>query len=324
MSQRFLSAYGPIAQHFQTTGGICSQRQAYRAEMRQRFASWAKLLVRSGPPKGWGGPGRGPRLPEERLSLNNLTKPVQVLRLGERGRSGILSSKLYLEFVDHEPWYGTRFWCSSSAPSVSERSRPWKTLHSSRRCTWNWRPYATASPTWKPPWRCSSATPRHCAGPDYAEKIVETIRDPLLVLTADLRVQVANPAFYHTFQVHPAETEGQLIYQLGNGQWDIPALRTFLEELLPHNTVFNDYEVTHTFEQVGPRTMLLNARRLDDVQLILLAIEDITVRTQTERRLQQEIAERQRLEREPSGSPILPSSAASRAASRMNSAIRSG
>ena len=133
---------------------------------------------------------------------------------------------------------------------------------------------------------------------DYAEKIVETIRDPLLVLTADLRVQVANPAFYHTFQVHPAETEGQLIYQLGNGQWDIPALRTFLEELLPHNTVFNNYEVTHTFEQVGPRTMLLNARRLDDVQLILLAIEDITVRTQTERRLQQEIAERQRLERD--------------------------
>ena len=102
---------------------------------------------------------------------------------------------------------------------------------------------------------------------DYAAKIVETIRDPLLVLTADLRVQVANPAFYHTFQVHPAETEGQLIYQLGNGQWDIPALRTLLEELLPHNTVFNDYEVTHTFEQVGPRTMLLNARRLDDVQL---------------------------------------------------------
>ena len=102
---------------------------------------------------------------------------------------------------------------------------------------------------------------------EYAEKIVETIRDPLLVLTADLRVQVANPAFYHTFQVHPAETEGQLIYQLGNGQWDIPALRTFLEELLPHNTVFNNYEVTHTFEQVGPRTMLLNARRLDDVAL---------------------------------------------------------
>ena len=101
-----------------------------------------------------------------------------------------------------------------------------------------------------------------------------------------------------TFQVHPAETEGQLIYQLDHGQWDIPALRTLLEELLPQNTVFNDYEVTQTFERIGPRTMLLNARRLDDVPLILLAMEDITVRTQTERRLQQEMAERQRLERD--------------------------
>jgi two-component system CheB/CheR fusion protein len=133
---------------------------------------------------------------------------------------------------------------------------------------------------------------------EYAEKIVETIRDPLLVLTADLRVRVANPAFYHTFQVRPAETEGQLIYQLDHGQWDIPALRTLLEELLPHNTVFNDYEVTQTFERIGPRTMLLNARRLDAVQLILLAMEDITARKQTERRLQQEMAERQRLERD--------------------------
>ena len=122
--------------------------------------------------------------------------------------------------------------------------------------------------------------------------------DPLLVLTADLRVRVANPAFYHTFQVRPAETEGQLIYQLDHGQWDIPALRTLLEELLPHNTVFNDYEVTQTFERIGARTMLLNARRLDAVQLILLAMEDITARKQTERRLQEEIAERQRLERD--------------------------
>ena len=65
-----------------------------------------------------------------------------------------------------------------------------------------------------------------------AAQIVETIRDPLLVLTADLRVQVANPAFYHTFQVHPAETDGQLIYQLDHGQWDIPALRTLLEEIV--------------------------------------------------------------------------------------------
>ena len=138
------------------------------------------------------------------------------------------------------------------------------------------------------------------------------------------RVQVANPAFYHTFQVRPAETEGQLIYQLDHGQWDIPALRTLLEELLPQNTVFNDYEVTHTFEQVGPRTMLLNARRLDDVQLILLAIEDITVRTRPRDGFSRKSASASGWNATPSGSPISPSSAASRAASRMNSAIRSG
>ena len=135
------------------------------------------------------------------------------------------------------------------------------------------------------------------AAQEVAQQIVKTVRDPLLVLTPDFRVQSANPAFYQLFHVSPAETEGQSIYALGNGQWDIPALRTLLEELLPHNTVFNDYEMTHTFERIGPRTMLLNARRLDAVQFILLAMEDITVRTQNERRLQQEIAERQRLER---------------------------
>jgi signal transduction histidine kinase len=125
------------------------------------------------------------------------------------------------------------------------------------------------------------------AAQTVADQIVETVRDPLLVLTPDFRVQSANPTFYQLFQVRPTETVGQLIYQLGNGQWDIPALRTLLEELLPHNTVFNDYEVTHTFERIGPRTILLNARRLDHVELILLAMEDITVRTQIERQLQQ-------------------------------------
>ncbi len=120
-----------------------------------------------------------------------------------------------------------------------------------------------------------------------AHQIVETVRDPLLVLTPDFRVQSANPAFYQLFHVSPAETAGQHISALGNGQWDIPALRTLLEELLPHNTVFNDYEVTHTFERIGPRTILLNARRLDHVERILLAMEDITVRTQIERQLQQ-------------------------------------
>jgi nitrogen-specific signal transduction histidine kinase len=151
---------------------------------------------------------------------------------------------------------------------------------------------------------------------DATEQIVETVREPLLVLTPDFRVQSANPAFYQLFQVRPAETEGQLIYQLGNGQWDIPALHTLLEEILPQNTVFNDYEVTHDFEHIGPRTILLNARRLDNVAFILLAMEDITAHKHAATQLQQqqarlerqvhertaalrsEMAERQRLERE--------------------------
>jgi two-component system, chemotaxis family, CheB/CheR fusion protein len=151
---------------------------------------------------------------------------------------------------------------------------------------------------------------------EVAHQIVETVRDPLLVLTPEFRVQWASPAFYQLFHVRPAETEGQHLYVLGNGQWDIPALRALLEEILPQNMVFNDYAVTHDFEHIGPRTILLNARRLDHVALILLAMEDITARTQAEASLQehqaqlerqvqertaalyQEMAERQRLERE--------------------------
>ena len=129
---------------------------------------------------------------------------------------------------------------------------------------------------------------------DAAEHIVETVRDPLLVLTSDFRVQSANPAFYQLFQVRPAETAGQSIYQLGNGQWDIPALHTLLEEILPQNTVFNDYEVTHDFEHIGPRTILLNARRLDHVDFILLAMEDITACTQAEAILQEHQAQLER------------------------------
>ena len=79
---------------------------------------------------------------------------------------------------------------------------------------------------------------------DTAEHIVETVREPLLVLTADFHVQSANPAFYHLFAVHPTETIGQPLYHLGNGQWDIPALHTLLEQILPQDTVFNDYTVT--------------------------------------------------------------------------------
>jgi len=117
---------------------------------------------------------------------------------------------------------------------------------------------------------------------DYAESIVASMRSPLVVLDEGLRVKTASAAFYETFRVTPAKTEGRLIYDLGNGQWNIPALRMLLEELLPKKEVIDDFEVRHTFEWIGPRIMLLNARRL--VQgggtnpLIVLAIEDLTDR----------------------------------------------
>ncbi|MDX1531288.1 MAG: PAS domain-containing protein, partial [Rhodothermales bacterium] len=112
----------------------------------------------------------------------------------------------------------------------------------------------------------------------FASHIVDTIRESLLVLDTDLRVLKANESFYETFQVSPDETEGHLIYELGDGQWDLPELRTLIERILPENEAFNDYEVAHDFEHIGRRTMLLNARRLDNQQRILLAIEDVTDR----------------------------------------------
>jgi len=127
---------------------------------------------------------------------------------------------------------------------------------------------------------------------EYAESIVDTVREPLVVLDADLRVVSANRSFYGTFRVTPEETEGRLLYELGNRQWDIPELRRLLEEILPQNTSFEDYEVEHDFETIGRRTMLLNARRIyreaNKTQLILLAIEDITERKRAEEALRVE------------------------------------
>src|SRR4030095_575604 len=113
-----------------------------------------------------------------------------------------------------------------------------------------------------------------------------TSRDPLIVLRADLRVNTANEAFYKTFKTTPDQTEGRSIYDLGDQQWNIPKLRMFLEDILPRNSFFNDFEVTHDFPQIGRRTMLLNARRLDlddgAPQMILLAIQDVTDRERAE------------------------------------------
>lgn len=112
------------------------------------------------------------------------------------------------------------------------------------------------------------------------EDIVDTVREPLIVLDSDLRVLSANRSFFKSFRVTPGETIGNLIFDLGNRQWDIPGLRTLLEELLPQNNKFDDYEVEHIFSNIGHKIMLLNARRIthqeEGAQKILLAIEDIT------------------------------------------------
>ncbi|HEY0073656.1 MAG TPA: PAS domain-containing sensor histidine kinase [Abditibacteriaceae bacterium] len=122
----------------------------------------------------------------------------------------------------------------------------------------------------------------------YAQNIVGTVREPLLMLDTTLRVRSANRAFYQTFQVSPEETENRLIYELGNGQWDIPALRTLLEDIIPKSSVFNDFELEHTFPAIGRRVMLLNARQLRagiDTELLVLAMEDVTERRHAERLL---------------------------------------
>jgi signal transduction histidine kinase len=121
------------------------------------------------------------------------------------------------------------------------------------------------------------------SGPEnLAEEILDTLWEPLLVLEADLRVRSANDAFYQRFQVEPAETVGRCIYDLGNGQWNIPLLRQLLEEVLPKEIFFRNFEIQHTFDRIGQRTLLLNARRIDNLQLILLAMEDITERQEQE------------------------------------------
>lgn len=124
------------------------------------------------------------------------------------------------------------------------------------------------------------------AARDYAEATLRTMPVPFLILRSDLRVNTASDAFYETFGVTPAESVGRLIYELGNGQWNIPRLRELLEDILPQESSFNGYKVTHEFESLGIRHMVLNARRLDTKagfpERILLAIEDVTARQRAE------------------------------------------
>jgi len=121
----------------------------------------------------------------------------------------------------------------------------------------------------------------------YTENIIETMREPLLVLDADLKILSTNRSFYTTFKVKPGKTVGSYIYDLGDGQWDIPRLRLLLENILPQNTHFDDFEVEHDFPAIGHKIMMLNARQIHPEEIgkrmILLAIEDITELRKLER-----------------------------------------
>jgi two-component system CheB/CheR fusion protein len=134
-------------------------------------------------------------------------------------------------------------------------------------------------------------------GLDFAEAIVETVREPLVILNQNLQVMKANKTFYETFRAARQETEGRLIYDLGNGQWNIPKLRELLENILPARSTLRDFEVTHEFQHVGRKVMLLNASEIFNpnaqARTILLAIEDATDRKQAEEALRTTNAELQ-------------------------------
>jgi len=118
----------------------------------------------------------------------------------------------------------------------------------------------------------------------YIKTVVDIMREPFLILDKDLRVMAANESFYQTFQVDQRDTEKKIVYELGNGQWNIPDLRKLLEDILPKNTFFKGFEVTHEFPLIGRKVMILNARRIYKEStgsetfppIILLAIEDVT------------------------------------------------
>jgi len=143
----------------------------------------------------------------------------------------------------------------------------------------------------------------HLAGIDdahaLAQAIVDTVREPLLVLDRDLRVVTASRSFYLTFRVNRQETQGQLLYSLGDGQWDIPALRALLEKIVPEHAVLNNYQVEHEFPHIGHRIMLLNASKVfydDDAHTtVLLAIEDITERKAIELQMEELLRQKELL-----------------------------
>jgi len=119
----------------------------------------------------------------------------------------------------------------------------------------------------------------------YIKTVVDVVREPVLILNQEFRVMAANDPFLRTFEVQSRDTEGKIVYDLGNGQWNIPALRKLLEDILPKNTFFKGFKVVHEFPNIGRKIMILNARRIhfkengvpdSFPQIILLAMEDVT------------------------------------------------
>ncbi len=125
----------------------------------------------------------------------------------------------------------------------------------------------------------------------YVRTVVDTVREPFLILDAKLIVLSANRTFYSVFQVTKEGTEGKKVYSLGNGQWNIPKLKILLEDILPKNTHFEDFKVEHDFPQIGHKIMILNARQVhttdQDRPIILLAMEDITKQVTLEKQLKE-------------------------------------
>jgi PAS domain-containing protein len=119
----------------------------------------------------------------------------------------------------------------------------------------------------------------------YIKTVVDVLREPVIILDKNCKVLAANEAFYKLFQVEPKETEGKNIYKLGNGQWDIPALRKLLQDILPKHTFFKGFEVEHDFPSIGRRTIILNARHIHSRDnttselfppIIMIAMEDVS------------------------------------------------
>jgi len=123
----------------------------------------------------------------------------------------------------------------------------------------------------------------------YMKTLVDVARESFLILDPKLKVIEGNPTFYQNFKVSPEETENVLLYKLGNGQWNIPELKKLLEEILPEKKEVRDYEVEHIFEIIGRKTIILNAKQIDSVQLIILAMEDITIRKSLEKQVSEYI-----------------------------------